>query len=306
MILVTGANGQIGTVLVQELRKVYGKDNVIASDINPSDLDGPFELLDITEPDNILSVIRQYRVTQIYHLAALLSSKGEVKPHLTWRINLSAYLDILELARQENIGRIFFPSTIGIYGPTTPKIDTPQHTSFEPKTVYGITKWTGELWGQYYKDRYGLDIRSIRYPGVISYQSIPEGGTTDYAVEMFFDAKLHGHYTCYLSAETRLPMIYMPDVISATLQLMDAPASDISLAMGYNIAGFSITPSELSEAITEHLPLFSIDYKPDERQKIADSWSDSIDDSRARKDWNWSPNYDLAAMTKDMLDNIDI
>lgn len=306
VILVTGSGGQIGTVLVEALRKKYGVDNVIATDLKPRSDIANYEQLDINNISLFRDLIKKYQVNQIYHLAALLSSKGEENIHKTWDINLMAYLRILELSRELRIDKIFFPSTIGIYGQSTPKEDTPQHASFEPETMYGITKYTGELWSAYYRKRYNMDIRSLRYPGVISYQSIPKGGTTDYAVEIFFEAIKKQSYTCYLSQDTALPMIYMPDVIRATLLLMDAPKSDLSLDMSYNVSGFSITPSILYQEIKKHIPEFQIQYQPDQRQKIADSWTGSIDDSYARNDWNWNPAYDIPSMTKNMIENIKV
>jgi len=306
VVLVTGAGGQIGTVLIDALRKLHGTDNVIASDLLPMPSDGPFEQIDVTSTERIAEVIKQYKVTEIYHLAALLSSKGEANIGLTWNINFISYQNILALAHEHGISRIFFPSTIGIYGPTTPKILTPQNASFVPATVYGISKITGELWGEYYRNRYGMDVRSLRFPGVISYEVIPHGGTTDFAVEIFFAAKKDGHYTSYLKKDTRLPMIYMPDVINATLKLMTAEKEDISTSMGYNIASFSLTPEEVYTEIKKHLPELTINYQPDARQKIADSWTETTDDSLAKSDWGWEPAYDMSAMTVDMLKNIEV
>jgi len=303
-ILVTGANGQIGTVLVKALRKKYGKENVISSDLVHSETDGPFEIINILDKERIESVIQKYEINEIYHLAALLSSKGEQKIELTWDINLNAYLCILSLAKKYKVKKIFFPSTIGVHGETTPRINTAQDVPLVPQTVYGISKVTGELWGQYYRDKFDLDVRSLRYPGVISYEVIPTGGTTDFAVEIFFDAILKGKYKCFLKPETTLPMIYMPDVINATLGLMSAPKKDISISYGYNLASFSVSPDKLYKEISKHISGFEIVYKPDHRQKIADSWSESIDDSLARNDWMWSPEYDFESMVEDMIKNI--
>lgn len=302
--MVTGSGGQIGTVLINALRAHYGMNNVVSSDLMEQETEGPFEVLDVTDADRLLEVIRKHDVTEIYHLAALLSSQGEKNIDLTWSINFEAYRKILAVARQEEIKKIFFPSTIGVYGPSTPRIDTPQFSSFQPSTVYGISKMTAELWNEYYRNRYGMDIRSLRFPGVISYEVIPEGGTTDYSVEMFFAIARKGHYTSYLKPDSRLPMIYMPDVIKATTLLMQAHPEDISTSMGYNLSGFSLTPRELFEEIRKKYPDASIDYEPDARQKIADSWSETIDDSLARKDWGWLPDYDLQAMSEDMLKNV--
>jgi len=303
-ILVTGSNGQIGTVLVKALRERHGTENVIASDLVHSEIEGPFEIINILDTERIESVIEKYDVTEIYHLAALLSSKGEQKIELTWDINLNSYLSILNLARKHKVKKIFFPSTIGVFGPTTPRQLTPQDTVLLPGTVYGISKLTGELWNQYYRTKFDMDIRSIRYPGVISYEVIPTGGTTDFAVEIFFDAILKGRYKCYLSEDTTLPMVYMPDVINATLKLMSAPKENISISYGYNISGFSVSPKDLYHEIIKKIPNFKIKYKTDQRQKIADSWSETIDDSLARKDWGWSPEFDVASMSEDMIKNI--
>ncbi len=306
VVLVTGAGGQIGTVLIAALRKLHGNMNVIASDLHPMESNGPFELIDVTSSVRIAEVIRKYKVTQIYHLAALLSSKGEANIDLTWRINFISYQNILALAQEHGISKLFFPSTIGVYGPTTPRIMTPQNASFIPSTVYGISKMTGELWGEYYRNRYGLDVRSLRFPGVISYEVIPHGGTTDFAVEIFFAAKREGHYISYLKEDTRLPMIYMPDVINATLKLMHAEQEDISTSMGYNLASFSLSPREVYEEIKKHLPELTIAYQPDARQKIADSWTETTDDSLARSDWGWQPEFSMSEMTIDMLKNVQV
>jgi len=303
-ILVTGAGGQIGTELVLALQKVHGTAQVIATDLRPLDTGGPSEILDVTDTQRLASLIDKYKVTQIYHLAALLSSKGEQNIALTWKLNFDAYKDILELAVEKKIQRLFFPSTIGIYGPSTPKQNTPQQSSFEPSTIYGMSKLTGEMWSSYYRRRYKLDVRSLRFPGVISYQVLPVGGTTDFAVEIFFAAKKEQHYSCYLKSDTRLPMIYMPDVINSTLQLMSAPMTNVSTAMGYNISGFSLTPVEVYSEIKKHLPEMTIEYRPDARQAIADSWTETIDDSLAKTDWGWAPKYDMSAMTVDMLKNL--
>lgn len=303
-ILVTGANGQIGQVLIKELHSKYGQNHVLATDINESKTDGPFEFLDILNTERLAKLIRQYNITQIYHLAALLSSKGEKNISLTWRINLDAYLKILDTAVEHKVRKLFFPSTIGIFGSTTPRDNTPQFSSFLPSTVYGISKLTGEMWSQYYFNRFGLDIRSVRYPGVISYQSIPSGGTTDYSVEMFVELLKNGHYDCYLKKDTRLPMVYMPDVVKGTLQLMEVPRSQISISSAYNISSFSLSPEQLFNAIQGHIPEATISYQPDHRQVIAESWSESIDDSLARKDWNWHPEFDMDKMVNDMILNL--
>lgn len=301
-ILLTGAGGQIGTALSNTLRKIYGEDHVIGSDIqrNPKN-EGRFVMLDILNTQRIAEVIDDFKITQIYHLAAILSANGEWMPRKTWNINLNAYLDLLEMAKEKKIKKIFFPSTIAVFGNTTPRKATPQHTALEPSTVYGMSKIAGELWSQYYFDKYGLDIRSVRYPGIISYETLPGGGTTDYAVEIFYKALQEGKYECFLKEDTYLPMLYMPDAIKGTLQLMEAPADQLSIRTSYNLSAMSFSPKELAAEIKKNIPNFEISYQPDFRQAIADTWSQSIDDSQARKDWNWKPEFDLASMTKDML-----
>lgn len=304
-ILVTGANGQIGTVLTEALRKAYGQEHVLATDISkPEHATGLFEMLDILNVQRITELIHDYRITTIYHLAAILSASGEWNPVKTWNVNFNGSLSIFELARNEGIQKIFFPSTIAVFGNSTPRNNTPQHTSIEPSTVYGISKSAGELWANYYFNRYGLDIRSVRYPGIISYQSMPGGGTTDYAVDIFHQAIQNGHYTCFLEPDTRLPMMYMEDAIRATLELMAAPAEKIRIRTSYNLAAMSFTPAELAAEIKKHIPAFTIDYKPDHRQAIAASWTESIDDTEARQDWGWDHRYDISSMTGDMLTHL--
>ena len=304
MILVTGANGQIGTVLTEALRRKYGENQVLATDIKKPDVhSGHFEMLDILNVQRITEIIHDYKITTIYHLAAILSASGEWNPQKTWNVNFNAFLSILELARTEYL-KIFFPSTIAVFGTTTPRVNTPQHTSMIPSTVYGISKTAGELWSNYYHQRYGLDVRSVRYPGIISYQSMPGGGTTDYAVDIFHQALQHGEYTCFLKADTRLPMMYMDDAIRATLELMEAPAEKIKIRTSYNLAAMSFTPAELASEIQKHLPDFRINYEPDERQAIAESWTESIDDSPARNDWEWKHQYDISTMTTEMLNQL--
>lgn len=304
MLLIIGANGQIGSVLTRALRNIYGTDRVIASDIRLSGIDeGPFELLDIKEEAQLRRLVRKYKITQVYHLAAILSATGELKPRLAWDVNINGLFNVLELAKEQKI-RLFFPSTIAVFGSHTPRQNTPQETIIHPETVYGISKAAGENWCQYYYLRYGIDVRSLRYPGIVGYESMPGGGTTDYAVEIFHYAVQGKPYTCFLKEGTRLPMLYMPDAIRATLELMEAPAASISVRTSYNLAGMSFTPAELAASIQAHIPDFTTDYAPDFRQHIAESWSESIDDSAARKDWGWVPKYDLSSMTSDMIKNL--
>lgn len=305
-ILMLGSNGQIGTVLAAALRKKYGEDQVITSDIRPPKVSssGIFLEMDVLDKQKISDTIDRYHIGTIYHLAAILSANGEKNPAFTWEVNMQGLLNVLNLGVDKKLDRIFFPSSIAIYGPSTPKVNTPQYGSFMPTTVYGISKITGEMWCEYYHKRYGLDVRSIRYPGVIGWQSIPEGGTTDYAVEIYHGAIKEAKYNCFLKADTRLPMIYMDDVIRATIELMEAEGSKLSLRSGYNLVGMSFTPAEIANEIKKHIPSFEISYNPDFRQAIAESWTESIDDSPARNDWGWQPDFDLAAMTLDMLKHL--
>ena len=301
-ILITGARGQLGSVLQKKLIEIHRIDNVITSDIR-HEIIGPerYVVLDILNTQRFKEVIHDYGITQIYHLAAILSANGEWNPFKTWNVNLNAFLDILELAKDNGVHRVFFPSTIAVFGKTTPRINTPQDCPLLPETVYGMSKVGGELWANYYYKRYGLDVRSLRFPGIIGYQSMPGGGTTDYAVEIFHEAILHGHYTCFLEKDTRLPMLYMPDAIDAIVQLMARKKSELSIHYSYNLHGMSFSPEELAGEIKKYIPQFTIDYKPDFRQDIAASWTESIDDTMARTDWNWKPKYDLETMVKDMI-----
>jgi nucleoside-diphosphate-sugar epimerase len=301
-ILVIGANGQIGSVLVAHLRSIYGEDHVLASDIHsPLFPSGRFTKLDATNAQDLAAVVHKNNITQIYHLAAILSAKGEQDPMFTWDVNMRSFFNVLETARIFDVKKVFFPSSIAVFGAHATSQNTPQWSALDPTTVYGISKVAGENWAQYYFQRYGLDIRSVRYPGIISYQSLPGGGTTDYAVDIFHKAVNHEHFECFLKKDSRLPMIYMDDVLKGTLQLMEAPADQVKVRTSYNLASISFTPEELANEIKKHQPDFSISYNPDFRQAIADSWPDSIDDSAARTDWGWSPDFDLAAMTKEML-----
>jgi nucleoside-diphosphate-sugar epimerase len=307
-ILVIGASGQIGVELTLALRKVYGNNNVVASDLREENEllkgTGPYVSLDVMNKEMLhVQVIRQ-NITQIYLLAAILSATGEKNPNLAWNLNMQGLLNVLDIAREEQIQKVYWPSSIAVFGPTSPKINCPQQTIIEPITVYGISKYAGEFWCNYYHQRYGVDVRSLRYPGLISYKSAPGGGTTDYAVEIFHDALEEKNYNCFLREDTYLPMMYMPDAIKATLQLMEAPQEQIKVRTSYNIAAMSFSPKEIAAAIQKHIPDFTIHYKPDYRQTIADSWPQSIDDTSARNDWNWKPDFDLDLMTADMIQNL--
>lgn len=305
-ILVTGANGQIGTVLTEKLREVHGKYNVLATDIHKLEGDHePYQFLDILNPQRLREILADNDITQIYHLAAILSANGEWNPMKTWNVNMTAFLSLLEAAKEFGIDKIFFPSTIAVFGLTTPRVNTHQDVPLLPSTVYGMSKSTGELWCNYYHLKYGMDIRSLRYPGIIGWQSLPGGGTTDYAVEIYHEALKTKTYTSFLDKGTKLPMMYMEDAINATIQLMEADASMIKLRYGYNLASMSFGPEDIAAEIQKHIPEFTIQYKPDYRQAIAESWTESIDDSRARADWGWKPQFDLASMTKDMLEHLE-
>ncbi len=308
-ILVLGSNGQIGTELVAALRNIYGNNQVIACDIRKPEYDflnaGPFELANILDQDRLKELFEQYKPTQVYLLAALLSATGEQNPKLAWDLNMNGLLQVLDLALAYKTAKVYWPSSIAVFGPHSPKYQTPQYCTMDPNTVYGFSKQAGERWCEYYFHKYNLDVRSIRYPGLISWKAAPGGGTTDYAVHIFHEALAHGKYTSFLSAETELPMMYMDDAIRGTLELMDAPSAQLSVRSSYNFAGMSFTPEILAAEIKKHIPSFSLDYVAnDPRQLIANTWPCSIDDSVAQKDWNWKPTYDLAKMTKDMLDNL--
>ena len=307
-ILVIGASGQIGVELTLALRKIYGGANVVASDLREeNDLlkgTGPYVSLDVMNKEMLhVQVIRQ-NITQIYLLAAILSATGEKNPPLAWNLNMSSLLNVLDIAKEEKLHRVYWPSSIAVFGPTSPRLQCPQKTIIEPTTVYGISKFAGEFWCNYFHQRYGVDVRSLRYPGLISYQSAPGGGTTDYAVEIFHEALEEKKYTCFLKEDTYLPMMYMPDAIRATIELMEAPAANIKVRTSYNISGMSFSPKEIAASIQQHIPSFTIDYKPDYRQAIADSWPQSIDDSIAQNEWHWKPEYNLEKMTADMFANL--
>ncbi|HRG89622.1 MAG TPA: NAD-dependent epimerase/dehydratase family protein [Chitinophagales bacterium] len=305
-ILVTGAGGQIGTELVLALRKKY--KNVIASDLKDGSDElkqgGEFIRLDVLYKNGLADCVKRFNVTQVYHLAAILSATGEKNPEMAWRINMKGLRNVLDVCLECGVKKMFFPSTIAVFGPTTPKVNTPQFTVMEPNTIYGISKQAGERWCDWYFQKHGLDVRSMRYPGLISYKTKAGGGTTDYAVEIFFEAVANKKYECFLKEDTALPMMYMPDAIRGTIDLMEAPVEKISTRSGYNFSGFSIAPKDVVAEIRKHIPEFEVTYKPDFRQHIAESWPQSIDDSVAQKDWGWKPEYDLAKMAQDMIVNI--
>ncbi len=304
-ILVIGSNGQIGTDLVEKLRNLYSPKQVIASDIyKPSHKDDNFVLLDATDKKAVEKVLEEYDIEEVYLMAAILSAKAEQMPNKAWDINMQVLFNILEAGKKGLVKKIFWPSSIAVFGPHTPRINTPQYTVMDPNTVYGISKLAGERWIEYYNEHFDMDIRSIRYPGIISWKTLPGGGTTDYAVEIFHEALKNKKYTSFLSKNTRLPMMYMPDAIDATINIMSYPKEKLRIKHSYNIAGISFTPEELANAIKNYIPEFEIEYKPDFRQAIADSWPESIDDDMAFKDWNWHHKYDLDAMVQDMLINL--
>lgn len=307
-ILVIGCSGQIGSELTLALRKVYGNENVFATDIKqpPKDIleSGPFNTLDVMDYNNLLHFAVRFKITQVYNLAAVLSGNAEKIPQQAWEINMRALMNTLELARDSDVKKLFWPSSIAVFGPTTPRYNTPQLTVMEPNTVYGISKLAGERWGEYYQKRYGVDFRSLRYPGLISYKTEAGGGTTDYAVEIYYEAIRNNRYNCFLREDTALPMMFMDDAIKATIQLMEADAGKLSLRSSYNVGGMSFTPKEVAAAIRKHQPDFEITYEPDFRQAIADSWPASIDDSVARKDWGLSDAFNLESMTSLMLNEI--
>lgn len=307
-ILIIGASGQIGTELVITLRKIYGDANVIATDIRPMANDelstGPFEVLDIMDQKSLFDIVKKHKVTQVYLLAALLSATAEKNIELGWSLNMRSLSHVLDLAREKHIKKVYWPSSIAVFGPSTPSILTPQRTIMEPNTVYGISKLAGERWCEYYHEKFGVDVRSIRYPGLIGWKSAPGGGTTDYAVHIFHEALKSGQYTSFLSEDTTLPMMHMNDAIRATLEIMEAPAESIKIRSSYNVAGLSFSPKELASEIQKHIPDFKMSYESDYRQAIADSWPKSIDDSEAKTDWNWKSSFNLQELTSDMLTNI--
>jgi nucleoside-diphosphate-sugar epimerase len=306
-ILVIGACGQIGSELTLALREHY---QVIASDLKDPSYDilnsGPFERLDVLNKSGIHDVVKKHNVKQIYHLAAILSATGEKNPEMAWRINMKGLLNVLNVSVEEQIHKLFWPSTIAVFGPTSPRTNTPQYTIMEPNTIYGISKQAGERWCEYYVQKKNLDVRSVRYPGLISYKTPGGGGTTDYAIDIYFEAKKHQHYTCFLNANTRLPMMYMPDAIRGTMELMETEKSKIRVRSSYNLSAMSFTPDDVYQSILKYIPNFKIDYAPDFRQQIAVNWPESIDDAYARNDWGWKHRFDLDATTADMLSHVGV
>jgi nucleoside-diphosphate-sugar epimerase len=304
-ILIIGACGQIGTELTHKLRAIYGIENVIASDIRKLNNDvvnsGPFEVVNALDFNQIEHIVEEYKIDDVYLMAALLSATAEKNPAFAWDLNMNSLFHVLNLAKAKKIKRIFWPSSIAVFGPTTPKENTPQYTIMEPSTVYGISKQSGERWCEYYHHIFGVDVRSIRYPGLISWSTPPGGGTTDYAVDIFHKAIKDGSYECFLTSETKMPMMYMDDAIKATIAIMEAPTENIKIRSSYNLAAMSFTPTEIAAEITKHFPDFKVTYKPDFRQKIADSWPASINDSAARTDWNWKNDFDMQTMTSEMI-----
>ncbi len=307
-ILIIGACGQIGTELTTKLRSIYGNDNVIASDIRKLNNDivnnGIFEVVNALDYNQIEHLIEQYHITDVYLMAALLSATAEKNPAFAWDLNMNSLFHVLNLAKAGKIKKIFWPSSIAVFGPTTPRDNTPQYTIMEPTTVYGISKQTGERWCEYYHHQYGVDVRSIRYPGLISWTTEPGGGTTDYAVDIYHKALEKGSFECFLSEDTKLPMMYMDDAIRATIEIMQAKSEDVKIRSSYNLSGISFPPEEIAAEIKKHIPNFTISYKPDFRQKIADSWPASIDDSCARVDWGWKHQFEMDSMTEVMLENL--
>ena len=305
-ILVIGSSGQLGTELVQNLRNVYGIENVIASDVKVTEKseDGPFEVIDVLNAQVLLEIVKRHKINQVYLLAALLSATAEKMPKLAWDLNMNGLLNVLDLAKEKIIDKIYWPSSIAVFGPNTPKENTPQYTIMEPSTVYGISKQAGERWCEYYFNKYNVDVRSLRYPGLIGWKSNPGGGTTDYAVHIFHNALKSGTYECFLTENATLPMMYMPDAIKATIGIMQADADKIKIRSSYNLAGFSFSPKEIAAEISKHIPDFKISYKEDSRQQIADSWPKSIDAREATADWGWKPEFNLSGMTADMIGNL--
>lgn len=305
-ILIIGAGGQIGIELTENLSKLYGSENVIAADVKPIPAlsNNPFETLDVLNKEALFSIVNKYKIKQIYLLAALLSATGEQNPSFAWKLNMEGLFNVLDLAKEKLINKVYWPSSIAVFGPTTPRFNTPQHTVMEPSTVYGISKQAGEGWCNWYNKKHGVDVRSIRYPGLIGWKSEPGGGTTDYAVHIFYEALKHQKYECFLSENTALPMMHMEDAIRATIELMHSSIDNVKIRTSYNLSGLSFTPKEMAAEIKKHIPSFEISYKPDFRQAIADSWPASINDEEARKHWGWKEVYNLEKLTNNMLDNL--
>ena len=305
-ILIIGAGGQIGIELAQELSLLYGSSNVIAADLKPIPAlaINPFEKLDVLDKDALLNIVKKHRISHVYLLAALLSATGEQNPMFAWKLNMEGLFNVLDLAKEKHIAKVYWPSSIAVFGPTTPPINTPQFTVMEPSTVYGISKQAGERWCEWYFHKFGVDVRSLRYPGLIGWKSAPGGGTTDYAVHIFHQALKTKTYECFLSANTALPMMHMEDAIRATIEIMHVPSEQIKIRGSYNLAGISFTPEQIASEIKKHIPDFTISYNPDFRQAIADSWPKSINEDRAKEDWGWSSKYDLLSLVENMLTNL--
>ncbi len=305
-ILIIGAGGQIGLELLEELNKLYGPSNVVAADIKASDAfsNNPFEVLDVLNKEALFNIVKKHSIKQVYLLAALLSATAEKNPLYAWQLNMQGLFNILDLAKEKHLTKVYWPSSIAVFGPTTPRVNTPQYTVMEPTTVYGISKQAGERWCEYYFNKYGVDVRSLRYPGLIGWKSAPGGGTTDYAVHIFHEALAKGTYECFLSETTTLPMMYMPDAIRATIEIMHAPAACIKIRSSYNLSGISFNPNEIAAEIKKHIPSFSISYKTDFRQQIAESWPQSINDDISRQHWGWKPQFGLSETVSDMLLNL--
>lgn len=305
-ILIIGAGGQIGIELAQELSVLYGSSNVVAADVKPIPAlsNNPFEKLDVLDKDALLNVVKKHGISHIYLLAALLSATGEQNPMFAWKLNMEGLFNVLDLAKEKHITKVYWPSSIAVFGPTTPRIDTPQYTIMEPSTVYGISKQAGERWCEWYHHKFGVDVRSLRYPGLIGWKSAPGGGTTDYAVHIFHEALKNKKYECFLTENTALPMMHMEDAIRATIEIMHAPSDNVKIRSSYNLSGISFTPKQIADEIKTHIPEFTISYKPDFRQEIANSWPQSIDDSYARQDWGWKENYTLTTLVDNMLKNL--
>ncbi|MGB0402908.1 MAG: NAD-dependent epimerase/dehydratase family protein [Salibacteraceae bacterium] len=304
-ILIIGSLGQVGRELHESLCNDYGIDNVVASDVkDEADINGRYEKLDVLDKDSLYSLVKKEGITQVYNLAALLSATAEKHPEFAWKLSIDGQFNVLNLAKEGHIKKIFWPSSIAVFGPTTPKQNTPQKTVIEPNTVYGISKLASEMWNQYYFEKYNVDVRGIRYPGLIGWKSLPGGGTTDYAVDIFYSALKKETYNCFLNSTTKLPMMHMEDAIRATREIAEAPAELVKLRTCYNVAAMSFNPTELTQEIQKHIPDFTIEYNPDFRQSIADTWPQSIDDTAARQDWNWKEKYGLPNLVKNMIDNL--